>query len=133
MSFYAARLTNRLTGKKLPMSISEHHTAFKKLRNTESKPSPYFSPEVESEYSSKDPIQETLSGNNQDNTNWKYVHQRQAKTSKYFKSIIGFSLLLMPVYSQEVRRIKSGHYYTTSNHDPRASTKIASTYQDDLE
>jgi hypothetical protein len=130
MSFYASRLTNRLSSKKLPTSISEHHSAFKKLRNTEYKPSPFFSSTSDS--SSKDPIQEVLSSHNNDHTNWRYVNHRKATTSYQFKGTIVVSLFLMPGIAKEVRRFK-GRRYFNSNEDPRASTKIASTYQDDLE
>lgn len=130
MSFYASRLTNRLTGKKLPISISEHHSAFKKLRNTESKPSPFFSSTSDS--SSKNPIQEVLSSSNNDYTNWRYVNPRKAATSFQFKASIVVSFFLMPGIAKEVRKFKGKRYFN-SNEDPRASTKLASSYQDDLD
>ena len=85
-----------------------------------------------SDSSSKDPIQEVLSSHNNDHTNWRYVNHRKATTSYQFKGTIVVSLFLMPGIAKEVRRFK-GRRYFNSNEDPRASTKIASTYQDDLE
>lgn len=130
MSFYASRLTNRLSGKKLPTSISEHHSAFNKLRNTEYRPSSFFSSTSDS--SSKDPIQEVLSPHNPDHTNWRYVNHRKATTSFQFKATVVVSFFLMPGIAKEVRKFKGKRYFN-SNEDPRASTKLASSYQDDLE
>lgn len=77
MSFNTSRLLNKVTGKRLPTSISQYEAAFKSMRSLQPEIQPPF---PAAHISPSQPISLDQSLEDKSNsTNWRYVRSRHVR------------------------------------------------------
>lgn len=106
MSFNTSRLINKVTGQRLPTSISQFEAAFKSMRSLKPEVQPPF-PAAQATLSPPISLEHSLS-NPSNLTNWRYVRMRQARGLFYLRALMFACFITVCAGGKELRSKRRG-------------------------